>query len=432
MKGDYIMNAETLLDLIHRTPTAWHAAKNVKEILEKQEFAAVSLFDGSSVPSGAWYTVRNGSALVAVRIPEKIDPETVCFRISAAHGDSPCFRLKPNPMKQGSVARLNTELYGGGIHFTWTDVPLALAGRVMVRTEEGICAKLLYADRPVAVIPNTAIHLRDMNGGLTLDPKCDLVPLFGEKDGDIKDLIAQELSVSADDVMGWDLSLVSCGKGFTFGPQGEFVTSPRLDDLECVFTCLDGFLSAKAPENVISVFALFDNEETGSLSYAGAAGTLLKDVIEGILPDPVARQKALARSFFVSADNAHALHPNHPELYDGDNAPVMNGGVVVKYNASQRYVSDGFSGAVFSEICRRAEVPVQVFANRSDLRGGSTLGNLSEAQVPLRGVDIGAAQLAMHSARETAGSRDVEYLSRAMTAFYSADFTLSEQGISWN
>ncbi len=187
-----------------------------------------------------------------------------------------------------------------------------------------------------------------------------------------------------------------------------------------------------AIENVIPVFALFDNEETGSLSFSGAAGTLLKDTLARILPDEKVRQGALARSFFVSADNAHALHPNHPELYDGQNAPVMNGGVVIKYNAAQRYMSDGFSASLFSEICKKAEVPTQIYCNRSDLRGGSTLGNLSEAQVPVRGVDIGAAQLAMHSARETAGSLDVEYLSRAMTAFYQSDFTLFDDGVQWN
>lgn len=426
------MNVETLLDLIHRTPTPWHAAENVKDILCKRGYTALLQSDSDSVRAGDWFTVRNGTGLIAFRIPETVDPATVCFRISAVHGDSPCFRLKPNAVLRGAVTRLNTELYGGGIHSSWLDVPLGLAGRVMVRTADGLRGKLIYVDRPVAVIPNTAPHLRPMNEGLTLDPKCDLIPLFGDGEADLLQLLADELQVSPSEIAGWDLSLVSCCKGFTFGQKGEFMTSPRLDDLECVYTCLDGFLSAKSPENVIPVFALFDNEETGSLSFSGAAGTLLKDVLARILPDEGVRQGALARSFLVSADNAHALHPNRPELHDGQNVPVMNGGVVVKYNASQRYMSDGFSGAVFTEICKKAGVPVQVFANRSDKRGGSTLGNLSEAQVPVRGVDIGAAQLAMHSARETAGSFDVEYMTKALTAFYQADFTLSDDGIQWN
>lgn len=424
------MNVEMLLDLIHRTPTAFHAKKNVADLLGQAGF--VEARPEEAPAPGNWYASRNGSALIAYRIPETFDPQKISFRISAAHGDSPCFRLKPNGLLKGSVTRLNTELYGGFIHSTWMDVPLGLAGRVTVRTGEGLRTCLVHIDRPVALIPNTAPHLRPMNDGLVLDPKCDLVPLFGEGEADLNALLAESLGVASDAIAGWDLSLVSCCNGFTFGPKGEFVTSPRLDDLECVYTCLDGFLSAKIPENVIPVFALFDNEETGSLSYAGAAGTLLKDVIARILPDEGIRTAALTRSFFVSADNAHALHPNHPELYDGGNAPVMNGGVVIKYNAAQRYMSDGFAGAVFGEICRKAGVPTQVFANRSDKRGGSTLGNLSEAQVPVRGVDIGAAQLAMHSARETAGSRDVEYLSAAMTAFYQADFTLSDDGIQWN
>ncbi len=426
------MTVETLLELIHRTPTPWHCVQTVEEILEKSGFSPRVQADCDPVGAGNWYTSRNGSALIAYRIPDAFDPSAVCFRITAAHGDSPCFRLKPNGTLKGNMTRLNTELYGGSIHATWMDVGLGLAGRVMVRTDAGMTAKLLYIDRPVAVIPNTAPHLRPMNDGLTLDPKCDLVPLFGEGDADLTEVIASELGVAPDAVVGWDLSLVCPDKGFVFGPKGEFITSPRLDDLECVFTCLDGFLAAKTPENVIPVFALFDNEETGSLSYAGASGTLLKDVLARILPEEGVLQSALARSFFVSADNAHALHPNHPELYDGNHAPVMNGGVVVKYNAAQRYMSDGFSGAVFGEICKRAGVPTQVFCNRSDKRGGSTLGNLSEAQVPVRGVDIGLAQLAMHSARETAGSRDIAYMQQAIKAFYEEKFILSEDGILWN
>lgn len=424
------MNAETLLDLISRTPTSWHAAKNTEEILKDAGFSPLSPTSTGSLGEGSWVTGRNGSALIAFRIPSSYDPDRICFRISAAHGDSPCLRLKPNGMLKGG--RLNTELYGGGIYSTWMDIPLSLAGRVMVRSEKGLEAKLLHVDRPVAVIPNTAPHLRPMNNGLELNPAVDLVPLCGDEDANVRDLIGEVLSVSADKIAGWDLSLVVQGRGFTFGPKGEYMTSPRLDDLECVYTCLDGFLRAEIPENVIPVFALFDNEETGSLSYAGAAGTFLRDVLARILPEESLRQAALARSFFVSADNAHGLHPNHPELYDGENVPKVNGGVVIKYNASQRYVSDGFSGAVFSEVCRRAGVPVQVFANRSDKRGGSTLGNLSEAQVPLRGVDIGVAQLAMHSARETAGSRDAEWMCKAMKAFYEADFSLLQDGVEWN
>ncbi|MBO5222024.1 MAG: M18 family aminopeptidase [Clostridia bacterium] len=427
------MNVEMLLDLIEKTPTAWHAAANTEEILLKAGFQKIAQSDVDCLGAGDWFTGRNGTSLIAFRIPENMDPNTVCFRISAVHGDSPCFRLKPNAKKGGSCGRLNTERYGGGILSTWLDIPLALAGRVTVRTEAGMKTELLYVDKPVAVIPNVAIHLsRDTNIATALNPAVDLVPLFSDGDYSPEDLIAETLQVKKEDVLGWDLSLVAQGRGFTFGKDGEFVTAPRLDDLECAYTCLDGFLSATIPANTVPVYALFDNEEVGSLSFAGAAGTLLKDVIARILPEEHQRQGALARSFFVSADNAHALHPNHPELYDGDNAPKMNGGVVVKYNAMQKYVSDGFSGAIFTEICRRANVPVQVFANRSDKLGGSTLGNLAEAQVPLRGVDIGAAQLAMHSAHETAGSRDVDYMGKAMTAFYSADFSLSEDGIQWN
>ncbi len=424
------MTVETLLDLIHRSPTPLHAHNTVVGLLKEDGFFP---FQGNGAASaGNWFVSRNGTALVAFRLPEHVDPEKVAFRISAAHGDSPCFRLKAAATLKGRETRLNTEPYGGSVYSTWMDVPLGLAGRLTVRTEKGLENRLIYIDRPVALIPNTPPHLRPMNDGLALNPACDLVPMFGDDTADFEEFLANEVGVSQGEIAGWDLSLVSCEKGFVFGPRGEFVTAPRLDDLECVFTCLEGFLAAAVPENVIPVFALFDNEETGSLSYAGAAGTLLKDVLVRILPDENLRQEALKRSFFVSADNAHALHPNHPELYDPHNAPLMNCGVAVKYNASQRYMSDGFSGAVFSEICKKNNIPVQVYSNRSDKRGGSTLGNLSEAQVPVRGVDIGAAQLAMHSARETGGSRDVDYMARALKAFYEADFTLNDDGIQWN
>ena len=425
-----------LLEKIAATPTPWHAVQNVKTALEEKGFSHLPAWENQSFGAGNFYVTRNGSALIALRIPEGLNPEKASFRVTAAHGDSPCFRVKPDGMFTGNQPRLNTELYGGSIHSSWMDTPLGLAGRVMLRTEEGIVPKLIFSQKPVAVIPHTAPHLRSMNDGLVLDPKCDLIPLCAG--GDLKEMIVEILKESGEDfpkdaVVGWDLSLVIPEKGQVIGSAEEgLLVSPRLDDLECVYTCLEGFLAAEGPENVISVFALFDNEETGSLSYAGAAGTFLKDVLARVLPEEGQRQAAFACSFFVSADNAHALHPNHPELSDGQNAPRMNGGIVIKYNAAQRYMSDGFSGAVFAEICRKASVPVQTFANRADKRGGSTLGNLSEAQVPMRGVDIGLPQLAMHSARETAGCKDVDYMVRGITAFYSADFSLSDEGLQWN
>ena len=423
------MNYETLLDLIARTPTAFHAAANAAELLREQGFAACET-DVGAEKTGNRFVCRNGSALIAFRFPETWDPRTVSLRITAAHGDSPCFKLKTNPLLRGTYTRLNAEPYGGMIRASWADRPLTLAGRVTVRTSRGLSVRLVHLPRPVAVIPNTAPHLREMNG-LTWDPKTDLVPLFGGEEADLNRLLAEHLQVEPTDVVGTDLYLTVYGKGCAFGAENEYISSPRLDDLECVYTCLDGFLTAQVPDDTVAVFALFDNEETGSLSFAGAAGTVLKDALASLLPDPALLRSALARSFFVSADNAHALHPNHPELFDKENAPVMNGGVVIKTNAAQRYMSDGFSAAVFSEICAAADVPVQPFANRSDLRGGSTLGNLSEAQVPVRGVDIGAAQAAMHSAWETAGARDVTYLSDAARAFYSASFALRDQEVIW-
>lgn len=424
-----MMTAEALLTQIRRSPTVWHVVANLTEILKKQGYALFSPEISGNYPAGKFYTVRNGSCLIAFRIPEDFDVTRAAFRISAVHGDSPALRLKPEGQASGSVGRLSAEVYGGAILSTWLDRPLSLAGRVTVRSEKGLTSRLVDFARPMAIIPNTAPHLRDMKSAP--DPRTDLVPVFSES-CDFRSLLADPLQVDRDQIAGWDLFLTAAEPGTVFGPKGEWISSPRLDDLQCVYPCLDGFLSEVPHPNTVPMFALFDNEETGSLSYCGAAGTALADLLAGIIPDSVLRNGALFRSFFVSADNAHGLHPNHPELSDPDHAPRLNGGVVLKYNASQRYMTDGFSGSVFSELCRKEDVPVQFYANRSDLRGGSTLGNLSEAQVPVRGVDIGAAQWAMHSAVETAGAFDVEYLSKAMTAFYRSDFRLTEDRFLWN
>lgn len=417
------MNISELLNHIADCPTAFHAVARAEHLLHEAGFRAYSESQAEPIGAGDGYLTRNGSALIAFRIPEQADPSRLSFRITAAHGDSPCLRLKPNAVLNGAYARLNVEPYGGSIHSTWLDTPLGLAGRVSVREEDGVSTRLLYLDRAVAVIPNTAPHLRPMNDGLKLDPKCDLVPVFADGEGDLASLVAGALpDGKAEDILGWDLSLVVPDRGAVFGPKEEFMISPRLDDLECAFGCLDAFLSSPAPENTVTVYALFDNEETGSLSYAGAQGTFLRDTVARILPDEGLRRAALARSFFVSADNAHGLHPNHPELHDTQNVPRLNGGVVIKYNSAQRYMTDSFTASVFAELCREADVPIQYYANRSDQRGGSTLGNLSELQLPVRGVDIGLAQLAMHSARETAGCSDFGYLIRAVRAFYQTPF----------
>ncbi len=424
-----------LLDFIEKSPTAWHAADNAVKMLEEAGYRRLpEERDWALRAPGKYYVVRSGSAVIALNLPEKADG----FLIMAAHDDSPCFRVKAAGEEKtlGLYSRLAVERYGGMLCSTWMDKPLSVAGRVAVRTEDGVEMRLVNIDRDLLMIPNLAIHMdRSANEGKNFNANVDMIPLLGGADGKtgLKALLAEALDVREEDIIGHELNLYPRTPGTVWGAGNEFIAAPRLDDLQCAYGCLKGFLQAEKPKKA-TVLCIFDNEEVGSGTRQGAGASFLEDVLFRVWAalgrGEAQFRAALANSFMVSADNAHAVHPNHPEFADRNERPVMNGGIVIKYSASMSYTTDGFSAAVFSELCRRAEVPVQTYSNRPDLRGGSTLGHISLAHVSVPTLDIGLAQLAMHSSYETAGAKDTEYLVRAARAFYESDYRVNGERIS--
>lgn len=423
---------DDLLTFLDRSPSRYHAADNLAGELDGAGY--VRLWESGSWtldPGGRYYVVRNGSALIAFRVPGE---GLAGFMLSASHSDSPSFRVKENAELTGpdGYVRLNTEKYGGLLCAPWMDRPLTVAGRVLVREGSAIRPRTVYVDRDLLLIPSVAIHMnREANSGYRYDLKTDMVPLMGLEgsQGALRKEVAGAAGCAPEDILGHDLFLCLRQKALVWGAEDEFVSAPRLDDLQCAYGCFRGFLEAKESAGSCPVFALLDNEEVGSRTRQGADGTFLSDVL-GRICAALGRSlpEAAAGSFLVSADNAHAVHPNHPEYADATNRPRLNGGIVVKHGV--KYATDGAAQAVFAALCERAEVPVQHYANRSDLAGGSTLGNIANAHVSLNTVDIGLAQLAMHSCFETAGSRDTEHLIRAMREFYGAACKEGPEGIT--
>jgi len=418
-----------LLSFLDSSPSPFHAVDNLSRRLSQQGYERLS--EGkhwSLVPGGKYYVTRNGSALLAFRIPRA---DFTGFMISASHSDAPTFRVKENADLCGpeTYIRLNTERYGGLLCAPWMDRPLTVAGRVLVQTETSIETRLVYVDKDLLLIPNVAIHMnRNVNDGMKYDPKCDTLPLMGmgHGKGAFRSIVAQAVGCSPEDILGADLFLCPRQKGLVWGAEDEFVSAPRLDDLQCAYGCFEGFLRSEDSDSV-PVFALLDNEEVGSLTKQGADGTFLACLAERICRAfDRDMSVVVANSFMVSADNAHALHPNHPEYSDATTRPILNGGVVIKHGV--RYATDGAAQAVFTALCGRCGVPVQHYSNRSDMAGGGTLGNISNAHLSMNTVDVGLAQLAMHSVFETGGSRDTDHLIRAMTAFYSSSFR-EENGV---
>ena len=376
---------------------------------------------------------RNGSSLIAFRVPSR---RPAGLLLAAAHSDSPCFKLKENAVLSGDgYVRLSVEKYGGMLCAPWLDRPLSLAGRVTLRRDGRIVSRLVDLGRPVALIPNLAIHMdRNANDGKAYDVHVDMPVLFslaGAKGPET--LVAEALGLKEEDLLSKDLFLYPCTPGTVWGAEDEFISSPRLDDLQCVFGCLQGFLAGEGSD-CLTALCVFDNEEVGSASKQGADSSFLTDVLRRVFfalgMEESDYLRCAANGFMVSADNAHAVHPNHAEQADRSERPVPNGGVVIKYNANARYTTDSVSAAVFSEICRAADVPVQRYSNRADKPGGSTLGNISLSHLALECVDIGLAQLAMHSCYETAGAKDTEYLVRAMKEYFSRCFRKTAEGIS--
>ena len=427
-------NVKQLLSFIEKSPTAFHACANLCTELESSGRKRLSEGEKWELKAGEGYFVtRNMSSVIAFDIPENADS----LRIIAAHSDSPAFKIKENAelSVRGKYTQLNVEKYGGMLFAPWFDRPLSVAGRVLVKTENGMEARLVDVDRDLLVIPNVAIHMnREVNDGFKYNAQTDMMPLFGDetaKDG-FKKLIAATAGVGEEDVIGNDLFLYPRIKGTVVGHEGEYILSPRLDDLECAWSGLRAFIDAKKPENGINMLCVFDNEEVGSGTKQGADSTFLYDVIKRVFLALGKTEEdmytALAASFMLSADNAHAVHPNHPEKTDAENCTFMNGGIVIKFNANQRYTTDGVSAAFFHKLLKENDIPCQHFANRSDVAGGGTLGNISGSHVSINTLDIGLAQLAMHSVCETAGAKDVDYMVGGMTAFSNTPVAVGRDG----
>ena len=414
-----------LFDFIQCSPTASHTAATVRAMLVQAGFTQLLESQPWDLqPGGRYYTTRGMSSLIAFQVPKA---DFHGFSVIAPHGDSPCFKVKESPELRvdGQYTKLNTEVYGGMQLALWTDRPLSVAGRLAVRTENGVKGVLCDIRRDLLLIPGVAIHMnRGVNEGVKLDPQKDTLPLLGGSQADLKKLVAENAGVAPEDILSWDLYLYSRAQGTVFGAEKEFIAAPRLDDLECVFAAAKAFLAGENRENV-TVLSLFDNEETGSLTRQGADSPFLSEVLERIsLSCGKSREehlRAIASGFMLSADNAHAAHPDSPEKSDPTNRCYLNGGVVVKH--SPRYASDALTAGLFQRICQKAGVPVQVYYNNSKIPGGGTLGNLSGSHVALPTVDIGLAQLSMHSPYETAGAKDLDYMVWAMQAFYESVIT---------
>ncbi len=419
-----------LMRFIEKSPTAFHAVASCAEILEEQGYLHLDEHDEWKLEAGkGYYVTRNQSSIIAFRIP-KGTPRS--FLVAASHTDSPMFKVKSEALSPAfdTYARLNVEPYGGTIFSTWLDRPLSLAGRVIVSKNDKVEARLINFERDLLVIPNVAIHMqRGINQGHSYNPAVDLLPLLsGNAKADFATFLADEAGCKKEELLGYDLYVYNRTPATRIGMEGEFFSAPRIDNLMCAFGTLEGFVNSEN-ENTITVYYAADNEETGSSTKQGAGSVFLSDVIDRICEAfGVDRRRALASSMLLSADNAHAKHPNHPELCDSKNVPHMNGGVVIKNNAAQKYTTDGVSASVFSQICAHADVPTQQYANRSDMPGGSTLGSIATTLTPMLSVDIGMAQLAMHSAYETAGSDDIDHLIKAATAFYNTELTVLGDG----
>ena len=415
-----------MVHFIEKCPTCFHAVQAVADILKENGFTPMKEMENLQ-PGGSYYTVRGGSSLIAFRLPKEAPTG---FRLTASHSDSPCFRIRDNSDLEGAYARLSTERYGGMLNAPWLDRPLSIAGRVLVRKDGKVQSQLVDFEKPMTIIPNVAIHLnREANKALTYDAARDLFPLYGGKGASFRKDLAEKLCCQEADILATDLFVYNPQQGVVWGPESEFVSAPRLDDLSCVYGCLQGLLLAQEPK-AIAVMGIFDHEEIGSETKQGAASTFLPDTLQAIAKALGADWgKLLNGSMMLSCDNGHGLHPNRPDLADRTEAPVLNGGVIIKHSA--RYATDGLSCAVFSEICRKAGVPVQHYSNRPDQAGGSTLGNIANTKTGMAAVDIGLAQLAMHSCYETAGSMDVAHLTRAVQAFYEAKLTVEEDGITF-
>lgn len=425
--------SQELLTFIQQSPSMFHSISSIRKYLDNANFKYLPENASWDLEKGNhYYTIRNHSSLIAFKVGQTLDDYH--FQMCASHSDSPTFKVKtvPELKGQGEYLKLDVEAYGGMIDSTWFDRPLSVAGRAFVREENTIKNKLVYIDKDLLLIPNVAIHFnREVNKGVPTNRQIDLCPLFSSgkaKVGDFKKMIAEHLNVCVDNLLGFDLFLVNRQRPCIWGYKEEFISSPKLDDLQCAFTTLKAFLDS-SNEHDISIYACFDNEEVGSNTKQGAMSTFLQDTLKrinyGLKKSEEEYYQAISKSFLVSADNAHAVHPNHPEKTDSVNCAYMNKGLVIKESANQKYTTDAFSRSVLEQICYMANTPYQTFANRSDSLGGSTLGNLSNIQVSVHAVDIGLPQLSMHSTYETAGVEDTATTIQTLTKYYSTNININ-------
>ena len=415
-----------LMDFLDASRSVYHAIDYLCKLMDDAGYVHLDSGDEwELVPGGKYYVTRCAASIIAFRVPEETPKG---FMMSASHSDRPTFKIKENGELENKYIRLATERYGGMIMSTWMDRPLSVAGRVMVETPEGVKIRLVDFDQDLMIMPNVAIHMnRTVNDNYKWNPATDTIPMLG--DLDVKGDFARMLDeLGGGKVVSHDLFLYLRQKATVWGIEKEFISAQALDDLQCAWGCAQGFLKA-GPSGSIPMFCCFDSEEVGSRSVSGADSTFLSGTLLRIakaLKVDVAR--LLSNSFMVSADNAHAVHPNHSELADPKNAPIPNGGIVVKFNSNQKYTTDAVSAAVIRTICQRAGVPVQTYYNRPDIAGGSTLGYVSMTHVSVPTADVGLAQFAMHSCYETAGVYDSGYIEKAMTEFFSTTLTVTADG----
>ncbi len=417
---------KALCDFLNASHSVYHAQNYIANTLKNAGYTRLLEHeDWELLPGGRYYLTRGGTAVIAFRVPEAAPKG---FLMSASHSDRPGFKVKEHFELSGTYTRMAVERYGGLLISTWLDRPLSVAGRVTVETENGVETKLVDIDKDLLLIPNVAIHMnRQVNDGYKWNPAVDTLPLMGGKDtaGKLEKLLTQQAGGT---ILGHDLYLYVRQQASVWGVEDEYISSAALDDLECAWGCTQGFLNAK-DSDAIPVLCVFDSEEVGSSSVQGAASMLLPDVLARICDVlNLNLSRMLAQSFMVSADNAHAVHPNHPEFADPTNAPVMGGGIVLKHNANLSYCTDGVSAAIFRKVCGKAGVSVQSYYNRADIPGGSTLGRISLGHVSVPTADIGLPQLAMHSCYETAAVADAIALEKAMAVYYGCTLEATENG----
>lgn len=436
-ENTFINVSKDMMTFIDRNPSAYHVTAGFRELLDDSGFVSLNEKDRWKLISGGkYYVTRNDSSIIAFRMP--VQEGFSNFQIAAAHSDSPAFKVKENPemISDNNYVSLNVEKYGGMLMAPWFDRPLSVAGRVVIKEGTVLKPVLVNVDRDLCIIPNLAIHMnREANTGLNYNAQKDMIPLVGEAEskGLFDSIVADAAQTDKESVVSRDLFLYNRQPGTIWGADNEFISAPRLDDVMCAYSCMMALIdSDDSNQESVAVCAVFDNEEVGSSTKQGADSTFLSDVLMRIAlcagKDNEDYIRACAGSFMLSADNAHAVHPNYLEKADPTNRPHMNKGIVIKYNANQKYTTDAISAAVFKEICKRAGVPTQEFANRSDIPGGSTLGNIANSHVSMNTVDIGLAQLAMHSPFETAGIMDTEYMIKAVKEFYETAVITNSNG----